>query len=378
MRNLHRIVAIFSLLATALSAGAAVLPEEKAEAMYHRYEGGGMEIDGPSVLVRKNFDASFSLSANYYVDSVSSASVDVLARATPYEEERTEGGLGVDYLYNKSIMSFAYTNSQENDFDAESIHFNISQDFFGDLTTLSMGYSKGWDNVRSKLDPSLNEEVDRQHYRLGVTQVLTKNALLNLDIETVTDEGYLNNPYRVYRFLDSSSPKGYEYRIEKYPKTRTSNAVALRGMYYLPYRAAIKGEFRYFSDSWNIKGYNYELAYVHPFGDQFITEFKFRHYEQTKAEFYDDLFEGEDVRTFMGRDKELSTYSGDSVGVGLTYEFNKGFSFIEKGSINLFVDFMKFEYEDFRDVTRTGFAPGEEPLYEFDATVIRFFVTASY
>ena len=46
------------LLASAASAGAAVLPEDRADIMYHRYDGGGMTVDGPSVLVRKKFGES--------------------------------------------------------------------------------------------------------------------------------------------------------------------------------------------------------------------------------------------------------------------------------------------------------------------------------
>ncbi len=53
---------------------AAQLPEERADAMYHRYDGGGVTISGPSILARKQFGESISVSANYYVDAISSAS----------------------------------------------------------------------------------------------------------------------------------------------------------------------------------------------------------------------------------------------------------------------------------------------------------------
>ena len=46
-------------------AGATVLPEERADLMYHRYDGGDVTVDGPSVLVRKNIGDKVSVSANY-------------------------------------------------------------------------------------------------------------------------------------------------------------------------------------------------------------------------------------------------------------------------------------------------------------------------
>ncbi|MEQ1581261.1 MAG: hypothetical protein ABL964_11760, partial [Steroidobacteraceae bacterium] len=116
-------------------AHAAVLPEDRADLLYHRYEGGGVKIDGPSLLVRKKFAEKYSVSANYYVDMVSSASIDVLTTASPYKEERKQESLGVTYLRGKSTYSLDYSNSKENDYTANTASFGISQDMFGDLTT---------------------------------------------------------------------------------------------------------------------------------------------------------------------------------------------------------------------------------------------------
>ena len=73
-------LAFFGLV---LSAHATVLPEERADVLYHLYDGGGVQIDGPSVLVRKQVGKSVSLVGNYYVDVVSSASIDVITTASP-------------------------------------------------------------------------------------------------------------------------------------------------------------------------------------------------------------------------------------------------------------------------------------------------------
>ena len=87
---------------------AAVLPQDRSDAMYHSYQGGGMSIDGPSILLRKKIGNHVSVSANYYVDTISGASIDVLATASPYSEERTENSVGVDFLHNKTLMSLNF------------------------------------------------------------------------------------------------------------------------------------------------------------------------------------------------------------------------------------------------------------------------------
>src|SRR5215203_4779560 len=75
------------------NAVAGVLPEDRADVLYFRYEGGGVTISGPSMLVQKSIGEHVSLSANYYIDMVSSASVDVETSASPYEDERTQSSL---------------------------------------------------------------------------------------------------------------------------------------------------------------------------------------------------------------------------------------------------------------------------------------------
>ncbi len=52
---------------------AGVLPDDRSDVLYHQYIGGGVEIDGPSILVRKSVGKNVSVAANYYVDMISSA-----------------------------------------------------------------------------------------------------------------------------------------------------------------------------------------------------------------------------------------------------------------------------------------------------------------
>ena len=46
-------------------------------------------------------------------------------------------------------------------------------------------------------------------------------------------------------------------------------------------------------------------------------------------------------------------------------------------SFNLQMDFISFDYEDFRDVRVTA-APGTEPLYGYDAVVTRLYYSLWY
>jgi hypothetical protein len=322
---------------------------------------------------------------------VTSASIDVeVSGASEYKEQRDQYSLGLEYLRGKTIYSLGYSNSKENDYQAETASFGISQDLFGDLTTITMGFSKGSDTVRKRdtitdrVDPNFSEPIDRWNYRVGISQVMTKTLIMVLDLEVITDEGYLNNPYRSYRYINPSDERLFALDAEVYPRTRTSNAVALNARYFLPYRAALHGGYRFFTDTWGIDSNTFELGYTHPLGKEWILEASYRHYIQDRADFYSDLFERRDEQNFMARDKELSTFSSQTFRIGASYEFaSTGWRFVKKGTVNIFYDRIEFDYEDFRDA-RYSLLPatdprfhtvGSEPLYAFGANVFQAFVS---
>jgi Protein of unknown function (DUF3570) len=362
---------------------AVVLPEERADAMYHRYDGGGVEVHGPSVLVRKNFKETVSVSANYYVDHVSSASIDVVSSgASEYDEKRTEYSLGAQYLYDKSILSVGYTNSDESDYEANTFYFNLSQDFFGDLTTVTFGYSLGQDDVYQNENDSFADSIDRYQYRIGVTQIATPNMLLGLDYELITDEGFLNNPYRSYRYLtDMLDPgAGYQLAQEVYPDTRTSDAAAIRLLYYLPGRRTVGGNYRYFTDDWGIDAHTAQLTYAQVWREHWTLDIKYRYYEQTNADFYSDLFTfaSQDENDWRARDKELSEFNNHTFSLYLSYERPLGYRRLDKGAITLQWDHIWFDYENFNDLRVAVDIPGEEPTYDFEANVFKLIFTLWY
>ncbi|MCP4490865.1 MAG: DUF3570 domain-containing protein [Gammaproteobacteria bacterium] len=354
---------------------AAVLPEDRADALFHSYDGGGAEISGPSILVRKKFGDSVSFFANHYVDNVSSASIDVITTASPYTEQRVEGSLGLDILHNKTTMSLSFTDSIESDFDATTYSMSFSQDMFGDLTTVSLGFTRGDNEIRRSDQPDFLKHADTRGYRLGLSQILTKNLIMSFALEGIADQGFLNNPYRSVRYVDDTLAVGYNYESEKYPGTRTSVAFAVRARYYLERRAALHSGYRIFSDSWGIKASTFELGYTLPYEDQWIIETSLRFYDQTSAEFYSDLFPYEGAKTFLARDKELSTFSSLTLGAGFSYELsNKSWTVLKRGSLSFHLDHILFDYDDFRDLTSSG-SLGNEPLYSFEADVLRIFAS---
>jgi hypothetical protein len=378
---------VLALVASAVPAG--VLPEDRADVLYHRYQGGGITIDGPSVLIRKKIGESFSVSANYYMDMVSSASIDVKLSASPYKEKRTQKSLSIDYLHGKSTYSVAVIDSKESDYVADTAIFSLSQDMFGDLTTVSLSYKRGWNDVfrnvkladGSKVrDPTFADQADSRGYSLGVSQILTRNMILALNYEVVTDQGFLNSPYRSVRYFDAGNPKGFSLEKELYPRTHTSNAGSVRVKYYLPWRAAFDAQGRVYTDTWGVDAWNVDMTYTQPMWKKWIFDGHLRYYKQTAADFYSDIFPRAQSQNFLARDKELATYDAITVGLQASYDFTiPRVRWVQKSSLTARIEHMIINYDDFRDATVTdpanGILAGQEPLYKLNANIFQFFVS---
>jgi hypothetical protein len=389
---------ITCLAATAAQAG--VLPEDRADLLYFRYDGGGVVIDGPSVLARKSIGEHVSVQANHYIDMVSSASVDVETSASPYEDERTQSSLSVDFLHGKSMYSLGAVKSDESDYVANTVFAGISHDMFGDLTTIGFGYKRGQNDVFRNVkidgvkvqDPTFAEQMETQSFNVSISQVITKNLVVSGQYEVITDEGFLRSPYRSVRFFIDPFSQGRQDEI--YPNTRSSNSASVRAKYFLPYRAAIDGMYRFYTDTWGVLGHTGELGYVHPLdsawaGGNWIFEGRLRYYQQEAADFYRDIFPRADFANFIARDKELATYNAITAGVSATYEFKlQRFPWLTKGSMSLRYDYMTVNYDNFRDarfslgsfgnLPAEPLAPGTEPLYKLNANIMQFYISAFF
>ncbi|MGH8141716.1 MAG: DUF3570 domain-containing protein [Steroidobacteraceae bacterium] len=372
-------IIVFALVAVGR---ADVLPDDRTDLLYHHFEGGGIEVQGPSVLVRKKIGDSVSLSYQYYLDMISSASIDVVTQASPYKEKRVQQNFGVDYLHNNTLYSFGYISSIEPDYNSKTAFVNVSQSLFGDLTTINFGYTQGWDMV-GKADKGIVQpfraDANRRNYQVGLSQVLTRNLLLGLNLETDDSEGYLHNPYRSVRYLDPTVERGYSYEPERYPATRTSNAASAQLKYYLPFHAAIDGTYRFYTDTWGIQASTFELGYTQPAFTNWTFDGSLRYYTQTHATFYSDLFPFANAQNFLARDRELAQFHSSTLDLGATWQFRPHWpSWVEKGTVNLDVQRMLIDYQDFHDVLDPSPVPGDEPLYTLDATVMEFFISFWY
>jgi hypothetical protein len=361
---LRRLLKTFgALLGGVFAAGAAKaapLPGDRAEALYHRYSGGGLTSDGPALLVRKSLADKVSLTGQLYVDAVSNASVDVVTTASPYKERRTEYGLGLDYAVRDANITLGLAGSKEPDYRADAFSVDVAQETFGGMTTVSLGFTRGADKVGQRT-LGFFDQAKHWQYRVGVTQILSPRWVASANLEAIADSGYLGNPYRAARVFGAAVP-------ENLPRTRSSRALNLRAIGDLGSRDAVRASYRYFWDNWEIKAHTLEAGYSRYVGESFLLDGFLRHYRQGKASFYSD--DAQTLNTFVTRNRQLGTYNGNTLGGKVTYSWKKVPGQYEI-KFNGALELLRYGYSDYTDL-RTG-SP-----YSLNASVLQLYVTANY
>jgi hypothetical protein len=359
--HLQRLTALLGSLLAASGARATDLPEDAADAMFHSYQGGGVTANGPALLVRKKLADKFSLSASYYVDTVSNASIDVVTTASPYHESRKEYGFGLDYIYRDSKITLSALSSREPDYVANSRSIDITQETFGGMTSVSMGFTLANDQIGKHNSPEFSDVAKHWQYRFGVSQILTPHWIMSANTEIVADNGFLGSPYRIAYVFGAAVP-------ERIPRTRSSRAVKFRVLGSLSAQNAIHADYRYFWDNWAIKAHTAEGGFSRHLDDKTLADTYLRFYKQSKALFYSDNASSETL--YVSRNRQLGTYNSIGVGAKLTYTAYKVPGKYEV-KYNAGYEFARYMFSDFTDI-RTG------SRYAYNANILQLFVTVNY
>jgi hypothetical protein len=352
--------AVFGSLLATTGAKAADLPENRAEAVFHVYKGGGVTATGPAFLVRKSLADRVSLSANYYVDMVSNASIDVVTTASPFKESRTSYEVGADWVVRDSIVSATVSSSREPDYIANGFSVDVSNEVYGGMTTVSLGFSRGNDQVGQR-DRGFFDTARHWQYRFGLTQTLSPRWLATLNFEAVSDDGFLGSPYRAARAFGTTVP-------ERNPRTRTSRAIKLGTAYDIGERRAIKAEYRYFWDTWQVRAHTAQLGFSRAIGDRWLADATARVYSQSKALFYSDNASTDTL--YLSRNRQLSSFTNVSLGGKVSWRYGRVAERFDV-SFNGAYELMNLRFKDFTDV-RTG-----QP-YAYRAHVLQAFVSATF
>lgn len=244
--------------------------------------------------------------------------VHVLSSASP--ETRKQGNFNLAYEWDTAAINIGGGLSIENDYESYfgSLGglWNINQG----LTTLKSGVSYSFGKTQAIIDHDASPYITKTAYadqiefrdgseilhgnrqdwstNFGITQILNKTALVDINLGYIHGSGFLENPYKTMAvvFIDPDTiPSNPDIPIvgdvrallEQRPDKRNQVSLATRFVQHIdPVNAALHLGYQYSHDDWGINAHTFDVEWVQPLGFGWTVAPRFRYYSQDAANFY--------------------------------------------------------------------------------------------
>jgi len=243
----------------------------------------------------------------------------------------------------KGLVSVGLSASKEYDYLHTGINASYAHDFNKRNTTVSAGFAFAKDSIEpvggapNGLTPML--DVDDTSNRLGdedkdvldlvlsVTQVISRDLVVQANYSFSRSEGYLNNPYKVLSLVDGDTgdtlpivpgpeggPSG-QFLFEHRPDERTQHSIYGQAKYNMNGKV-LDASYRYMTDDWEIDSHTIDLRYRFPMSEKSYLEPHLRYYTQSEAEFYElSLDSSQALPMYASSDYRLGNFDAITAGV---------------------------------------------------------------
>lgn len=234
----------------------------------------------------------------------------------PLDKSFHDSRIAVNGQYTHPLSrTFRYTGgmgfSHESDFTALTINGGVLKDLDQKNTTLSfnLGLEQDAINPNGGVPQAFTFQSDKKKHGsgksrttgdvlFGITQVLTRRWIMQLNYDVSGSTGYQTDPYKVITIADANGVPmeaetfgatnigpGDAQLYEKRPKNRLKQAVYWESRYHLTHDV-VALSYRYMTDDWGVMSHTAEVRYRWMLHNGWFIEPHFRYYQQTAANFW--------------------------------------------------------------------------------------------
>ena len=255
------------------------------------------------------------------------------ANETPLDDTFRDGRLAYSLNWDKPIDRFNRRNlgfsfSHEYDFTSLSGNALWQHDINQKNTSLSAGINLELDSIDAVggipdglTDTSSRLRVgdtdDRQVLDLifGVTQIIDRSSLFQVNYSYSNAEGYLTDPYKLLSVVDGAGEPSY-YVYEQRPDSRTKQSLFGKYKKMLANQDIVTASYRFMTDDWGIDSHTVDLTYRWKLDDGYFIQPHLRWYQQSAADFYNYfLVDGDPLPQYASADYRLGEMTATTVGV---------------------------------------------------------------
>jgi hypothetical protein len=246
-----------------------------------------------------------------------------------FHDTRVAGDLSwAQPLGIENHLSLGAHLSHEYDFLSASGNAALSRDFNAKNTTLGLGFSAEFDNVKpvggvplggsdyTLLQKSGTRTKQVYGAQLGLTQVLARNWITQLKVSVDRSQGYLTDPYKLLTVVDATGAVA-GYRFEQRPEVRTRKSLYWGNKLALG-RTVLDLSYRHGMDDWGIRTDTAEARYRFNLAESiFYLEPHLRYYKQSAADFYHLYVDTGTAPGFASADPRLAAFTAKTIGLKL-------------------------------------------------------------
>lgn len=266
------------------------------------------------------------------------------------------------------LRKFTYGGSLsvENDYQSYGVSVAMAQDTENRDTTYNFGFAYAFDKIFRKTggtpeplsstdDDIILSDGERFVYDaiVGVSRVLNKRTVGQLNYTISYSDGYHTDPYKVISQVDVVSQSDpavgtFSYgEIDRFyegrPTSRLRNTIYTSMAHqYGERNEVIHASYRYYWDDWGISAHTLDLTHRRPLGRGSYLEPHFRYHVQTAADFFMHHipFDGSPLPEYASADYRLDATTGVTVGA----EYGKTLSSNSKLRIRL--EYIDWQHEE--------------------------------
>ena len=260
-----------------------------------------------------------------------SGSYTTPAGETPLDESfrDTRVAVGADWTISLDRLSkliLGINVSSEYDYISAGISSTYSRDFNNRNTTLTAGIAFNNDTINPvggvpiEFAPMVEQDLPLNRsgssetktisdFIIGVTQIVNRKTIIQLNYTFGMTHGYQNDPYKIVTVVDPltglptlptmAAAGDLPYVYEKRPGSRQRNALFFNSAHHLT-EDVIHFSYRYFWDDWGISSHTLDLKYRYQLANSYLMP-HVRYYSQDAADFYaHNLMLGTDIDASTG------------------------------------------------------------------------------
>jgi hypothetical protein len=181
----------------------------------------------------------------------------IIMSGASIEDTRTDVSVTTRYYYDRGNAGFSYARSDEDDYKSDAISLDAAFNSADGLRTYSGALSASADDIEptqgSVPTNTLKDHKDIRSAWIGVSQIISKRAIVRFGLGYTYREGFLTDPYK---FRDKRPDERNEWTVS-----------AGYRHFFVDANAAVHADYRYFDDDWGIESHTVEVAWHQDIGD---------------------------------------------------------------------------------------------------------------